>query len=428
MCRLSLNPNASSDTVQPMRSALPPSRISGNCIWGVCLLVSLGMTPRSAADVFVLKDGGRVEGTLSKPRETDNADYVIQPLEGGSLTLSAARVAKIIPWSKEKKDYLALLPKMPKTADGNWKMAEWCGGKRLRTEREFHLEETIRLDANHALARKALGYVHANGEWVASDELMAARGFVRHQGKWRLAEELTRAQAQDQARQNAVKITKDIRRWRGWLGGKKDAEGWSKLRGIQDPAAVPAVVELLRKETQGEVRRLLVEILGRLATPEALGTLARAAIEADSSELRALCLEQLARHPSPGIRDYFISQLSDAVNLRVRRAGAALAIVGDETAVKPLIQALVTQHKTIVAPANPGQISGAFGSGSNSSGTGFSTGGGAKVAMVSESNREVLDALARLTSVNFQYDRQAWLNWLVQENAKDMPTSLRRGE
>ena len=243
-----------------------------------------------------------------------------------------------------------------------------------------------------------------------------------------MAEEVARQKSHEDLEAAAATMKKDIRRWLGWLGGKKDAEAWSRLRAIQDPLAVPAVIEFLPQASQGNVRKLLIEILGRIGTADALTALAQAALEADLAETRALCLEQLARHPGPQICEFFVKQLESPSNVRVRRAGAALEVVGDPSAVKPLIDALVTQHKTVVTPANPGQISGAFGNGGTSSGTGFSTGGGAKIANYAEQNREVLAALVKLTSVNFQYDQQAWLGWLIQERSKYLPVNLRRGE
>lgn len=385
--------------------------------------------PRFAlADIFVLKDGGRIEGELLNPDQTEQAGYKIRQLDGGTVTLAVDDVTKIIPWSKEKAHYIRILPDMPATADGNWIMAEWCLGKRLMEEREAHLEEVIRLDPNHAKARKALGYTQANGAWVLPEEIMQQRGFVRYEGRWRLPIDVERMEAAKKQKADIAEWKSKVRLWRKWLGGRRNLEAIDNLESINDPLAVPAITELLQNDDTAALHRLAIKLLARIGNSDTIIVLSRFVMETGDDDLRDAALEQLVRYPSPNLTNFFAQQLRSKENFRIQRAAYALGWLNDPEAIKPLIDSLVTQHSTVEAPANPNQISAGFGGGAGTSGTGFSTGSRPKVVKQLVENRAVLDALTKITGVNFQYDQAAWRDWLIRENHKDLPVNLRRGE
>ncbi len=405
--------------------------LAGVLGWSISTLV---VDPQGvSADVFVLKNGGRVEGELLNPEDAAKSGYNIRQLDGGMVTLVADDIAKVVPWTFEKRRYVELLPKMPTTADGNWKMARWCGEKHLAAEREFHLEEVIRLAPNHAEARKALGYIQVDGNWVQPDDIMRQRGFVRFQGRWRLPQDVATIEANAKAEDKIGEWKKNIRLWCRWIGGKQDIEATDNLRGITDPLAVPAILDLLASELRAPesnlaAQRLLIDLLGKLPTGDAITALSRVAMTSRDEEIRLLCLQHLTKHANPDLTQFFVKQLKSSDNTTIRRAAVALGMLGDASAVKPLVNSLVTQHQTVESAGNPNQISTAFGSGAGQTGSGFSTGSRPKVVNHVVENREVLDALATLTGVNFQFDQQAWLAWLIRESTKDIPVNLRRGE
>ena len=103
------------------------------------------------------------------------------------------------------------------------------------------------------------------------------------------------------------------------------------------------------------------------------------------------------------------------------RAAAGLARLSDPSATRPLIDALITEHKEVVG-----------GSGINPSfsnqGGGLSVGGGPKVVKQKKTNEPVLAALTVLNpGVNFGFDQQAWRGWYAQQNTP-VSVNLRRNE
>jgi HEAT repeats/PBS lyase HEAT-like repeat len=379
-------------------------------------------------DIFVLRDGGRVEGVLLNPEEAKSAGYRVRPLDGGIVTIPADDITKVIPWSKAKTQYVTFLPDMPPTAEGHWKMAEWCLTAKLPDEREFHLEEVIRLEPGHAKARKALGYVQVDGSWILPEEIMRQRGFVRYEGRWRLPIDVERMEAAKKTEAQIAEWKSKVRLWRKWIGGKQHLEAIENLESISDPLAVPAIVDLLKKDDSTAMLRLAIGLLGKIGTADAVMVLSTVVMDSPDDDLRDYAVEQLERFANPDLTFFFVKQLKSKDNVRVQRAAYALGHLKDPEAIKPLIDSLITQHQSMEAPANPNQISSAFGSGAGQSGTGFSTGGGRpKVVNHLIQNRTVLDALTGLTGVNFQYDQAAWKAWLIHERTKDIPVNLRRG-
>ena len=167
----------------------------------VCLWLWPGL-PAVVADEFFLKSGQRVEGRLLNPDERPRQTYEISLKKGGKTSLAVDEVARFVPDSPAKRHYLELLPRMPNTADGNWRMAGWCRRNALPSEYNFHLEETVLLDPEHEQAHRALGHTLVNGQWVARDEVMLARGFVRYKGRWELPQEVEI----DQRRERAARV------------------------------------------------------------------------------------------------------------------------------------------------------------------------------------------------------------------------------
>ena len=109
------------------------------------------------ADLFLLTSGGQVEGELVNRDESPRVNYVVRLATGGELTLARKQVANWVVQSEAQKRYDELLPKMPPTAEGHWKMAEWCRERSLESQRESHLREIVKLDPNHEGARLGLG-------------------------------------------------------------------------------------------------------------------------------------------------------------------------------------------------------------------------------------------------------------------------------
>ena len=157
------------------------------------------------------------------------------------------------------------------------------------------------------------------------------------------------------------------------------------------------------------VRLVVVEVLGNIGTEAALRVLALRSLDDPSPEVRVTCVEYLARASRPSTIKLFLEKLRDKDNAVINRAAFGLRHLGDPSVIGPLIDALVTRHKILVAQGNPsGSTSATF----SPQGGGFAVGGGGPIYFDQPyENQEVLDALIGLTGVNFNFNVSAWKQW-----------------
>jgi len=422
-------------------------------VWGASLLalltrmqaiLSVGLTgvfwggllaAPGQGEVFVLQNGGRIEGQLLNPDQSPRSLYLIRTPEGAQIGLEARQVAQVLRRRPAELEYEKIKPTYPDTVEGQLALAQWCLEHNLLSQRREHLERVIQLDPNHPEARRALGYMQINGVWKTQDQLMQERGYRLYRGQWRLPQEielLERKEAQQAAEREWFA---KLKLWRGWLGTNKEEQAVRNLETIREPAAVRPLATFLQDEANPAVRKLYIETLARIHTPEAVKVLALRALEDPVEELRLTCLDYLKTEPRPDVVALFISKLKSKDNKMVRRAAVGLAAMKDPTAIAPLIDALITTHTyRIDPPGGPNAMSVTFGKGPGGSGapgggTGMSFGGGPKLVKIPVQNQEVLDALVKITGVNYQFNIPAWKSWYTQYRKTLQPPAAdaRRG-
>jgi hypothetical protein len=393
-------------------------------IGGIALAICLSSYgPAVRADYFFLSSGGRIEGRLLNPDESPRKTYELETTFGGRVVLADEQVERVVVKSEAERRYEEFLPSVADTAEGHWDVARRCGEAGLKELREHHLEQVIRHDPEHGEARRALGYSRIDGKWVRQQDWMEKHGYVRHGGGWRLPQEILLEEAADAEEEQRVEWYKKIRMWSGWIlrNRGRGAEGEAGLREIRDPSALAALADQLRDNEHPEpLRMLYVDIIGQLGGPAAEAALTQVALEDADPQIRERCLDHLARWQSRFAVAAFVKTLQHDKNLAVRRAAAGLARLQDPSATLPLIDALITEHKQVVS--GPG-LSPSF----SNQGGGLSVGGGPKVVKHQIKNEEALAALtAMYRGINFQYDKQRWRQWYVQQNIP-APFDLRRG-
>lgn len=259
----------------------------------------------------------------------------------------------------------------------------------------------------------------------SQQELMTQRGFIRHEGRWRTAQEIEiierAARAQAAQREWKQRLERLRQRVDSRDQGDRAAE---EIRELSDPAAVAAVAESLEREPVQRVRGLYVEALGRIGSSEALVVLVRVALDHPDGETRIAALERLSALGPQVAVPTFVSALGSADNAQVNRAAQALGALNATSAVGPLIAALETQHVVVSGGDTPaGATSATF----TPTGGGLSMGGGPRQTRVPRRNDHVLEALVRLTGVNFEWDVQAWRTWFLNRAAPPADLDLRRG-
>ena len=380
--------------------------------------VGLFLTTPCPAEVFVLESGGRIEGELLNPDETPRRTFVVRVDGGAMVTLQADQVRHILRARPEEIEYRRIRPGYPDTVEGQWALAEWCLENRLLEDRQRHLERVIELEPDHADARRALGYSQFDGQWMTQDEVMSERGYVRYQGRWRTRQEIELLERNRNLEAAQKEWYVRINRWRDWLATDRASQGRQHLLAIDDPMAVRALADRLADTPHPQVRVLFAQVLAKLDTPDARMTLAKAAIDDPVEEVRLSCLDYLKPTNDPRISAFFVGYLKSKDNSEVNRAGTALSYAGDESAIGPLIESLVTVHTFRVGPSSGGNMSMSFPSGGGSGGSGLAMNQKPKIIRKPIRNQTVLEALVGLTGQNFSYDQRAWQHWHASQRRR----------
>jgi hypothetical protein len=386
-------------------------------------MLSLGFVWPLRADVFVLRSGGKIEGELLNPDEEPRRTYLVSTSNGGKLKLPKEQVVEIRTQSEAERRYKLYLPKMPRTAEGNWIMAEWCRENGLAEQRKHHLEQILTHNADHKEARHALGFSRLGDEWVKADDWMVAQGYVKYKGSWRLKQEVQLADRQ-RKRDLAVKEwNQKLKMWRSWLMGRigrKAEEARRSIAEIRDPLAATGLGLLLDNEDEPLAQKLMyIEKLGQLDCQAATNALLKCAMEDRSDQVRDACWDELARDGSPAVVASLTKELESKDNRRVRLAAIGLGRMDNPSAIPALIDALVTTHKykIIRRGGNMGASFSRPGGGINPGGGLMAGGRGVEIVSRDHQNREVLDALVSLAEgANFHYSEESWRNWYARLN------------
>jgi hypothetical protein len=363
-------------------------------------------------EVFELVEGGQVTGELLNPDQSPRTTYQIRPSIGGQIELNAAIVKKVSKQSDSVDQYATRAAATADTPEAQLELAGWCRKQGLTAERKKHLQRVIVLDPNNRTARSALGYTKYQGQWFTQEELMSSRGFERYKGSWRTTQEINLLKRRKEAKDSNRNWRQRIRKIQGQLGGTRHDAAQAELESITSPEAIGPLFLALRDDRRREMQVLYARALLRIKDRSALFAVAESVVDDPDREVRLNSLDELLKIKPSDERDeltaYFISWLRDKDNQKVNHAADALEKLADPHAIGPLIDSLVTVHQFKLQKGKPGQTSAGF---SSDGGGGMSMGSSTKIMKVPMENRSVLEALLKLTNVNFMYDVDAWRDW-----------------
>ena len=430
-------------------------RVVADCIALTLLLLAV-MTAPAAADLVVLKTGGRISGELQ--RESSPAaggDQVsIRTLTGAIITVPRSDVASVTKRRLVFEQYDALKKTAPDTVEGQWELSQWCLEKSLK-EREVHLKRIIELDPDHEGAHHGLHHVRYDGQWSTRDEVMTARGYIKHKGKYVLPQELDLIKQEQKETESEKAWYKRVKMWHGWLDSdrvERQTESLSQLQSITDPHAVPALYRTFATEGSEQYRLMYVGILSKIKDDRSLGPLVFQSLRDESEIVRQAAVQGIPRDSQLKTQPVYVKALKNDLNAIVNRAGAALAQVGDEHVVPQLITALVTSHRYRVTvpdqdpsigvaadgrmaqtnvPVVPPNIALMLATGQLPFGVqveqvtpGMPVRTKEVTVQRNEENPAVLAALNKITGQNFGFDVRAWRNWYNSTkngNGKKLP-------
>ena len=378
-------------------------------------------------EVLVLETGGRVVGKLLNPKESPREKYVVEVLGGSRITLEKAQVKQVVRPTAAEVDYEKVRHQYPDTVEGQMELASWCRDHHLETLRRQHLERVLEIDPGFNEAHRLLKHVRVGGVWKTPRQFWEDQGYVLYQGRWMTPQEVELRDSSRKIELAALEWRRRLKHWRIWLDTGREEEALEQIDHIDDPLAVPALGDLLGKEGVESYRKRYIETLARIASPAAWHVLLRSSLYDESEEVRLTSLDYIIDRPSSDVVEFYVKRLRDENNTTVNRAALALGRLKDRKAVQPLIDALVTSHKRVVAPANPGGFAAGFGSvgGGPVSGGMNVGGGGAKILIEYYRNEDVLEALAQMTGQNYEYSVPAWKNWYASQK-KSLSLNARR--
>jgi hypothetical protein len=302
-------------------------------------------------------------------------------------------------------------------------------------------------DPKHRKAHYGLGHTLKNGRWLSKEEYDQSRreeGYVKFNNKWVRAEQLASMQAKDSKSKAQLEWFRKIKVWLNWASGvsKRQSDGLANLRNIRDPAAIPALIQFMGKSKHADIRKLFIELIGRMGGERPVPALTTLGLRDDVRQLRKDSFDAIKEDQYELVQGLLIKELRDKNNLIVRRSGAALGRFGDESAIPSLIRALVTKHsyKARVPvqsysygqdgsfsgrnPTLPPDIIAGIRAGiyNNVQVIPFGQQGATKLIpfALEQQNAEVLAALKKLTKVDFGYNEAAWTRWWKVERHQNV--------
>ena len=241
---------------------------------------------------------------------------------------------------------------------------------------------------------------------------METLGYHRYRGSWRTQQEIDLDKQAEAATKSRVVARQRLQRLRRELdkpeAGKNIAD---EIRQTNDPFAVMALIAAINTDPVPRVRLLYVEALGNIVSTDAIGALLSLVLNHADSEVRWSAIEQLNDKDSMQVVPALVAALQGPDNQRINRAAVALKTLGDESAVQPLINVLITQSVVSSSAASGGKTSVTF----SPTGGGLALGSNQKQKIISSQNTQVLEALTTLTGVNYGWDQTRWQLWFLNQ-------------
>jgi len=392
-------------------------------------LLLMTFVAKAKADVFKLKEGGTISGEIVDRGE--KGEFVIKTSEGAIVTFSKRQLQHVEQQNQSRLDYETKSRSMPDTVEAHHELAEWCKKEKLGKLADHHRRRILELDPTDKIARESLGYQNHHGRWLTREEIMAERGLRNYGGTYRTPQDIVLRERVKTYEAAEAEWLRKIRLWRGWLKGRRSAEAAQAIVEIHDPHAARALVKLLEKERDFQIRDLLTATLAELRHPLTVTTLVDFSLEDPDREVRLQCLDYLRKFHAPIRLTPYVKALKSKDNRIVNRAAEALHEFGDPSATSPLIDALVTTHKYSKRDIPPGETNVSFdpsggNGGGGGGGGGLSVGGKSKFVRIDQQNLHVRQALVDLSGgQDFGFDQRAWRRWFVNLQTQEFVDTRR---
>ncbi len=413
------------------------------------------LLPRTArSDTIVLRGGGQVEGkVVPDPKDKDRVQVWL--LKGRKpLSFRKGQILEVVSKPTALDEYFEKTKKAPETPQGQYDLGIWCEQNKLVDLAKLHFEGALAIDKSFEPAHKKLGHVYHGGYWVTRDELNSIQGLVKYKGRWVSAEERAQREADDKllaVKNEWVQRIKMLRQSILSSSTDRRREAESQLMAIREAEAVGALLRVLGND-EAPMRILLSQVLSVIPEEQATLGLVKQMLAEPNPSVRPIIFEKLKERDRPTVVRSLTRALATEQIMIINRAAWTLNNLNAEEAVPALIRALLTNEQQIVmVPPNNSNV-GAGGSplvpiAVNNGGAAFLTppvvGQGVvafgtvstpaygmpgvpvggqintqaepRLVTFTYRNTEVLAALQKLTGQDFDYDVNAWRQWVSRE-------------
>ena len=394
------------------------------------LIVLLPVVDSSSlnADTFQLSSGSTLSGKLLNPDQDPRINYQIET-PFGKVTLDGKQVIKVTSKPLVLQQYEASVASLPDTVEAHLDMANKCKAVNLLEQHDFHLQQVLRLEPDHAVVRQKLGYVRVGTEWRREDVLMRQQGYIRHGGRWRTVQEVAVIEANEQIEDEEIEWRTKILRWEGAILKNRPTapDAIKSIREIKDYRATKTLAERLNEpQLPREMKILYLEILSEIGGGVPVQAMLKCITEDPDDVMQQRCLDQLRDWKSRTAMNFFIGLLKSNDNKTVNSAANALGSLAMKDATLPLIESLITTHQFQVGGGN--NVNAGF-SGNQPGLGGLQFGGKPKIIERELQNRAALSALLSLVpeGVNYGLNEEQWMNWYIRMNTPARVNLRRRG-
>ncbi|RIK72060.1 MAG: hypothetical protein DCC68_26820 [Planctomycetota bacterium] len=404
-----------------------------------CVLAAM-LAASASADVFVLRNGGQIEGLHVNSEDKWAREYVVRTADGGQMTIARSDVKEVVRRRDEEVAYDRVAPSYADTVDDQLKLADWCREHFLSIQEKAHLRRVVEIDPDHVRARARLKQKKVDGEWISDEELKQRQGLVYYRGKWRTKQEIELIEQRSLTDQKQKAWMQTLKRLRDDLDSRDTSKAnlaRDRVLEINDPHAVKALHYYFALETDKPsrdpnksraIKQWYIAALSSIGTAESLAALVEYSLKDPDVELRIACYETVGKAKASSSTNRYMLALKDKENEVVQRAAVGLRYIGDRRAIGPLIDALITQHTFELAPTGatgPGSINSTFDKSGNGIGGLSGGGGGLGVNMKPQKvrktflNEEVHRTLTKLSGQDFEFNQKLWKKWLGTQ--KEVP-------
>lgn len=186
-------------------------------------------------------------------------------------------------------EYRRLRATTAETAEGHWKLGQWCRRHQLAERSRAHFTAVLERNPNHLQARKALGFTRIGPYWISKTD-------------------------SERNRQKARQLARDFQRWRpriesllrGLTSGStgRYQKAVQQLQAIHNPEAIP-IIEWMLGYHNPQLALVVIDYLDRQPSQAATLSLTRLAMASEWPTIRKTAAEKLkTRKP-----EHFVPQV-----------------------------------------------------------------------------------------------------------------------